>query len=152
LKIVIEIFLLVLQNNFLVNNFFKIFLFGLIAFCFSGCKKKNGTLSNADLKGNITLYVHVVHHTYTLSGINVYLQKGATNYPGDNPSSYEYSTVSDANGTAEFDNLPYGAIWVYGTGVDTKLNRSVVGNTGLELSKSYVGSGTTADMTLYVSE
>ena len=121
---------------------------------FIACKKKSGsyTTANADLKGNVTLYVHAVHHTYTLANIAVYLKKGATLYPGIDPNSYDYKVVTDANGVAEFDQLPLGAVWVYGLGTDYNINRSVTGNTGIELSQSYVGSDNKADLTLYVSE
>ena len=96
--------------------------------------------------------MHVVHHTYPLSGITVYLKKGATLYPGTDVSIYEDEVTSDAYGIAEFDQLPLGAIWIYGFGTDYILGRSVTGNTGIELSSSYVGSDNKADLTLYVSE
>ncbi len=130
-----------------------LFLFFCTATILS-CKKQSGryAASNADLKGNVTLYVHVVHHTYTLSNITVYLKKGATLYPGNDANAYEYKAVSDATGVAEFDQLPLGAVWIYGLGTDTNIKRGVTGNTGIELSQSFVGSDNKADLTLYVSE
>ena len=137
-----------------MQHIFKIIFFIFCCATFFSCKKQSGsyTASNADLKGNVTLYVHVVHHTYALSNITVYLKKGATLYPGADASAYEYKAVSDANGVAEFDQLPLGAVWIYGLGTDTYINRSVTGNTGIELSQSFVGSDNKADLTLYVSE
>ena len=138
-----------------MQKVFKIFFcFFLFAISFS-CKKKidSYSASNADLKGNVTLYVHVVHHTYSLSNIAVYLKKGATLYPGNDVSSYEYKVVSDANGIAEFDQLPIDAdVWVYGFGTDNYISRSVTGNTGIKLSQAFVGTDNKADLTLYVSE
>ena len=96
--------------------------------------------------------MHVVHHTYPLANITVYLKKGATLYPGTDANAYEYKAVSDANGLVQFDQLPLGAVWIYGLGTDTHISRSVTGNTGIELSTSYVGSDNKADLTLYVSE
>jgi hypothetical protein len=120
----------------------------------SGCKKRSATTQVAitDVKGKITLTVHVLHHAYALPNLKVYLKLASDKYPGGNTSAYDYSTTTNANGEATFSQLPLGNVWLFSTGYDASVGKDVNGNTGFIISSSSVDANYNASTDLYVTE
>ncbi|MEY4877074.1 MAG: hypothetical protein RL708_2223 [Bacteroidota bacterium] len=120
----------------------------------SSCKKRSVSTKVAitDVKGKVTLTIHVLHHAYALPNLKVYIKLAADKYPGSNTSVYDYTTTTNANGEATFNQLPLGNVWMFSTGYDASVGKDVNGNTGFIISSSSVDANYNASTDLYVSE
>ena len=120
---------------------------------FIACKKNEDHNSSGQLivKGTNRLIVTVAHHTYNLSGIDVYLKYNTTVFPGSDTTLYDWHIASDASGIAVFDNLFEGNYFLYAKGFDPGVGAIVMG-----AAPAVLNSGTLTNhelyLTLYVTE
>jgi hypothetical protein len=103
------------------------------------------------VKGNITLYLTVQHHSWVIPGTQVYMKSYTTEFPGTNPSAYNLKTVTAANGIAEFKELTFGNYYLYTRGWDPVFADTVHGYMPVVLDKISV-VGNRLDVMLYVTE
>jgi hypothetical protein len=89
------------------------------------------------------------HHERALPYIKVYVQYGATAFPGyDDLSVFDTMIVSNEFGDAIFERMPLGKSWVIGIGQDEYLQEPVRGSSAFEIKDLSMPW----DTTLYVSE
>ena len=74
---------------------------GLLVFlllAFFACKKNQNTTDGNGIKGNLSLEVHVKHHSYDVAAIMVYLKTNSKEFPGRDSSIYNFSGRTDGYG------------------------------------------------------
>ena len=116
----------------------------------AGCSKKGDEVLPV-VKGSISLDVKVLHHTWEVSGIMVYLERGATEFPGMDSSLYDLRGQADGYGSMTFNNLYPGNYYVYASGYDSQWGDHVFGYMSLVLDSGTVNDNKSS-VTLYVSE
>jgi hypothetical protein len=131
-----------------VKSFFKLFLVAAIFAVSCGKDDENGS---GVVKGTNKLIVSVVHHTYSIPGIEVYLKYNATEFPGTDTTKYEWMDLSDNSGIAEFENLFEGNYFIYAKGLDQQIGLFVAGASQVVLNSSSI-TNNEAYVTLYVTE
>ena len=103
---------------------------GMVLFFLSGCNKTD--IQNAVIKGN------VMHHTWQVAGVKVYLKKNVTEFPGYNTQLYDDSTQAISKVRAEapfvFRGLAAGDYYVYVYGFDSLFNMPVRGAQAYHIS------------------
>lgn len=127
---------------------------GLLVFillAFFACKKNQNTTDGNGIKGNLSLEVHVKHHSYDVAAITVYLKMNATEFPGRDSSIYNLSGQTDGYGKITFNNLYPGKYYVYASGFDAIWNGNVYGYSPLSLYSQYTNDNQ-AYLTLLVNE
>lgn len=124
---------------------------GLISISLITCKKKDDATPGNVVKGSISLEVHAVHHSWDVSGIMIYLERNATEFPGKDSSIYDFSMQADGYGKATFENLYPGNYYVYASGYDAAVNDHVFGYYPIVLDLNHTVNNL-ATLTLYVSE
>ena len=87
-----------------------IVLVGLSVF-FSACKKNQ-------LGGKSNIEGKVVHHSKAIAEATVYVKMGATEFPGDDISKYDFEVTADANGNFKVETLYKGNYYLYAIGKD----------------------------------
>jgi len=92
------------KNNFLIA------LLSLSLFFFA-CKKNQ-------LGGKSTIEGKVVHHSKAIAEATVYVKMGATEFPGDDISKYDFEVTADANGNFKVQSLFKGDYYLYAVGKD----------------------------------
>jgi hypothetical protein len=111
----------------------------------TGCLKQ--TPEFIDLSTRATFKTQ--HHERALPYIKVYVQYGATAFPGyDDLSIFDTMIVSNEFGDAVFQRMPPGKSWVIGIGNDELLGEPVRGSCAFEIKDLSMPW----DTTLYVSE
>ena len=130
---------------------FKIFVLTILLF--TGCEKDAERNSDGHIivKGSNRLIVSVIHHTWAVTNIQVWLKEDATEFPGTNTSLYDWSATTDAGGTAIFNELFPGNYFLYAKGFDTVFGAEVHGYYPVVLNESTL-SNNELYFTLYVSE
>jgi len=131
-----------------------IFRFFLVAtVLLVSCKKNEEHNSEGQVivTGTNKLIVSVVHHTYSLQGIKVYLKNNTTVFPGTDTSVYDWSTTSDPSGIAVFDHLFEGNYFLYAEGFDYNIGVNVIGASPAPLNSSTI-SNNEVYLPLYVTE
>lgn len=87
----------------------------LIAFSLSlffiGCKKN-------ELGGNCVIQGKVTHHSKAIAEATVYVKMGATEFPGDDISKYDFEVTADASGNFKVESLYRGEYYLYSVGKD----------------------------------
>ncbi len=101
------------------------------------------------VEGTIRLQVTAMHHSWGVPGIRLYLKKGATEFPGYDPTLYEFSTQADNEGTGAFEKLYPGKYFLFAKGWDYYWGDTVIGYTPVVLTDP---TRLDNSMTLYVSE
>ncbi len=134
-----------------MNHFLRLFL--ITSLLFISCKKNEELNSSGQVvvKGTNRLIVSVVHHTYSLSGIRVYLKNNAVEFPGTDTSVYDWNTLSDPSGIAVFENLFEGNYFLYAEGFDQNIGENVIGASPALLNSSTI-TNKEVYVTLYVTE
>jgi hypothetical protein len=103
----------------------------LLIFCFS-CKKENK--KNPEIiSGNAEVVGHVMHHTWAIPGIKVYVKANAATFPGPDPNVYDSWQIADANGYVGFNGLGSGPHYFYAVGYDPVQMDSVTGSYPLNI-------------------
>ena len=120
---------------------------------FSGCRKS--PVLNEDgqpvIQGNVVLNVHVMHHTWGVPYIRVYIKRNATEFPGEDTTLYDSYIQADNEGWVQFNNLYPGNYYLYATGYDYYFAAPVIGHIPVTFSAETLVNNT-AEITLYVSE
>ena len=111
------------------------------------------TACNKDNTGPIFLSTKVCfktqHHERAVSPIDVYIQYGATGFPGyENLSVFDTMIVTDEFGDVCFPSVPLGKHYVVGIGYDDLLQEPVRGSLPFEITNLRVPW----DTILYISE
>src|SRR3989304_4643547 len=83
--------------------------------------------------GDATITLSVKHHTLPIPGSTVYVKYGSSVFPGGDPSNYDDSKITDANGGAVFPGLLNGKYYFYGGGYDSTGNFPVDGGMKLRV-------------------
>ncbi len=115
----------------------------------SGCKKNSDTPQI--IEGTLSLEVQVMHHSWNVPNIPLYLKKNATEFPGNDTSVYELKTYADSDGKAAFDKLYPGKYYLFAKGYDYYFGADVVGSTFINLTSS-ASVNEPVHVTLMVSE
>jgi len=115
-----------------------------------GCSKKSDEVVPI-VKGSISLEVKALHHTWEVGGIMVYLERGATEFPGQDSSIYDFKGQADGYGTFTFENLYPGNYYLYASGYDSQWGDHVFGYMPVVLDSNTVNENKSS-VTLYVSE
>ncbi len=113
------------------------------------CKKEDD--KEKIIYGTLSLQVKVMHHTWGVPNIPVYLKKNAIQYPGPDSSVYELSTIADSDGIAVFEKLYPGKYYLMAKGYDYYFGAGVIGSIALNLSNP-VSPSEPVQVTLMVSE
>lgn len=116
----------------------------LLIIAFTACKKNE----EVTVVGNITLSVHVKHHTLPVSNAIVYIKYNTETFPGKDPALYNASRSCNTEGVANFTELFPGHYYLYAEGHDG--NDSVMGYQPEFLDESI--AGTVVQTTLLVTE
>lgn len=73
--------------------------------------------------GQLTLVTKMIHHTRPINGCTVYIKYGAKEFPGEDPSRYDYSVIaSNDTSIAIIDSLNCGDYYIYAVGIDSLLD------------------------------
>ncbi len=111
-----------------MKNFKYIFLI-VCALSFFGCKK-NQLGGKSNIKGK------VMHHSTPIPDARVYIKFNATEFPGENVSSYDTYIDADHNGNFLIDKIYRGNYYFYAVGVDPSIgitNNIVKGGVALKV-------------------
>jgi hypothetical protein len=114
------------------------------------CKKEkpgNGPF----VQGNISVQITAMHHSWSVSGITVFIRKDATEWPGEDTTLYTARATTDNGGNAVFSNLFHGNYYIYAKGYDKLFGTDVYGYMPVNLNASSV-SNNEAYFRLYVNE
>jgi len=126
-----------------------ILLFSAIWVLFS-CKKENDTTPIA-VNGNVVLNVHVIHHSWDISNVNVYLEANTLVYPGPDSTLYDKYLTTDGYGKVTFTKLIPGNYYLYCSGYDSLFGANVIGYKQVYLTQENLINNEMS-VTLYVSE
>jgi hypothetical protein len=114
----------------------------------ASCKKEDPVKV---VHGNITLKVNVLHHSWPVHFLPVYLKRNVTEWPGRDSTLYDQVTETGQDGSCTFSNLYVGDYYVYGSGYDPVVQNHVIGYAPVTLNSATVVNNT-MEITLYVSE
>lgn len=114
-------------------NILSFFLvFSLALSLFSGCKKD--AESNKIIYGTLSVDIKVMHHSWAVPNIPLYLKKNSSTFPGNDTSLYELKTIADSDGKAIFNQLYPGNYYLFASGYDYYFGANVIGSMPLHLS------------------
>jgi len=123
-----------------------------LLFLVCSCRKNNPSPgTNATVPGDLQLNVQVLHHSWEVGFIDVYLKRNATTFPGKDSSLYDLHVKADGHGLAVFTQLYPGNYYVYASGFDVSVANMVLGYAPVSLNSATLHDQQ-ADLTLYVSE
>lgn len=100
-------------------------------FIFS-CRKKDA--SETIITGAYSLEAHVIHHTWDVSHVMIYLKKNATSFPGPDTSAYDMSGMTDGYGRFTFEKLHPGNYYLYVSGYDIIWEGNVTGEMAVQVN------------------
>lgn len=121
----------------------------IAALLFISCNKSDD--NQGSVTGTNRIIVTVIHHTYVVPNMRIFLKNNATEYPGSDTTLYNWKTSSDASGTAIFNNLFEGNYFLYATGFDQQIGLNVIGASPVVLNSSTL-SNNELYITLNVTE
>ena len=123
-----------------------------LAVVICSCKKSStDPVNGTEIKGDLQLNVHVLHHANEVSFIDVYLKRNATSWPGTDTTKYDLHFKANGYGMAVCTGLFPGNYFVYAQGYDSYYGVNVLGYSPVTLNSSTLHDFQ-ADLTLYVSE
>lgn len=115
------------------------------------CKKSDTVNSSSGgIHGTITMDVTVMHHTWGVPSIPVYLKYNATDWPGKDTTLYDVKQRANREGFISFPQLGPGNIVIYAAGFDSIFQAFVIGYTTVNLTKNDANS--TVNITVTASE
>ena len=125
------------------NLFFLILAVSLFA-----CRDRNKPeVITSELKVNCS----VLHHTYYIPYSRVYIKNGTNVWPGNSPSFYDSSLLSDETGRITFSGLSGGKYVFWAVGYDVAVADSVSGYMMINSTLAH-GEKKSIDLTIPVSE
>jgi hypothetical protein len=114
----------------------KAFFKSLAALCFvlclftiSGCHKEG-------LGGNASITGTVFHHDDPIPNCVVYIKFNTDEYQGDKPEAYDASVTADATGKFTFSRIYKGDYYLFGIGIDKKIQEIVKGGVAIKIKKN----------------
>ena len=110
------------------------------------CKKEPSAI-----KGPVTLTVEVKHHTWAIANSKVFIKNSTTEFPGKDPSKYDWCKVTDENGFVQFAGLFFGNYYLFTKGYDKVIFDSVIGYKPVLINDTTI-SNKEYRTTIYVSE
>jgi len=135
-----------------MKSFKIVMLSALVVILISGlysCKKESDQAKV--VYGTFSLDITVMHHSWNVPNIPLYLKKNATTFPGTDTAIYEFKTVADSDGKARFEKLFPGNYYLFANGYDYYFGADVIGSTPITLTNpSLQDEG--LSITLMVSE
>ncbi len=114
------------------KTFIKLFVaicFAFVLLIASSCHKE-GIGGNASVSGT------VLHHDDPIPNCVVYIKFNTTDFPGDNPSDYDSKISADATGKYNFSKLYRGDYYLYGVGIDNRIQDVVKGGIGIHVKNN----------------
>lgn len=106
----------------------------VVAATVASCKK-NG------IGGEAEIGIHVKHHSALIPGARVYIKYGAKEFPGKDVSLYddnkESGIVGESKAHTHFTNLLRGNYYLYSTGYDSSISKTVAGGVPVEIKDSH---------------
>jgi hypothetical protein len=127
----------------------KIFCIFLLSLFVNACKKDNS--SPKVVNGNISLNVHVVHHSWDINNVKVYIKYNTQTYPGPDSTLYDKYQITDGYGKTTFEQLYPGNYYIYAYGWDAVWGANVIGYKQVGITTENVVNNELS-VTLYVSE
>ena len=118
-----------------MNSILKLFLLAAVLLVSCG-KDDTSNGPGPILTGKNKLVVSVIHHTYAVAGVSVFLKNNATEFPGFDSTMYEWQATSDPSGIAVFENLFEGNYFLYAKGFDPFVGLEVIGAAPAVLNSS----------------
>jgi hypothetical protein len=134
-----------------MKSFGKLFL--LVILLFISCKKdvQRDEDGHIIVKGSNRLIVTLVHHSWAVTNVSVWLKNNATEFPGTDTMVYDWNTTSDLSGVAVFENLFPGNYFLYAKGFDATWGGEVHGYYPVVLNSTTI-TNNESYITLLVSE
>lgn len=111
-----------LIKKFMLRLFYIIFILS-----FFSCTKE-GTGGKASVSGTVK------HHANIIPGAVVYIKYSASEFPGNNVSSYDASVATSSDSKFEFKDLKKGDYYLFATGVDG--GKNVEGGVPVKLKRT----------------
>lgn len=132
------------------SGYHKVYFLAFLFLLFSaGCKKKD--TQDQIIYGSFSVDITVMHHSWNVPNIPVYLKKNADQFPGFDSSVYEYKAIADSDGKAQFEHLYPGKYYLFSKGYDYYFGAEVVGASPLVLNNPD-SQNETIQVTIMVSE
>lgn len=98
----------------------------LSVFLYTGCTKE-GPRGKAAINGM------VLHHNDPIPGAVVYINYGATEFPGTDITQYHASVTADQNAYFEFPDLKKGDYYLFAVGFDSSIVETVFGGVPVKI-------------------
>ena len=76
---------------------------------------------------------YVKHHALSIPNARVFIEFGATEFPGSDTTAYDLRTTADSAAYYEFTALKSGDYYLYSVGFDNSISLPVVGGVPLEI-------------------
>ncbi|MDQ3111715.1 MAG: hypothetical protein M3R17_17635 [Bacteroidota bacterium] len=94
-----------------------LFLFLISAFTFSGCRKDEPVIVDAD---GVRALILVQHHGIPIPNARIFVKNGTIDFPGQDTTLYDTRYVTDANGRLTLTGIPNGqsGYCYYAKGID----------------------------------
>lgn len=136
---------------------YKLFLIAMLFITsFNSCKEDDTTtpINNCvgGKGGSVTFEVKTIHHIREIKGCTIYIKYNAQDFPGENPSSYDYVFKADDSLSVSYtDSMKCGKYYLFATGIDSLLsppNNIVKGGVPINISQVQ----DTTKINLYVTE
>ncbi len=100
----------------------------ILFFSNSSCKKEGPG-------GKSTISGRVFYNSNPVEKIGVYVKYDATAFPGDDISTYDVYSTTDASGNFNFGGLVQGDYYIYAKGLDVASNFNVAGGVQVNVAK-----------------
>lgn len=125
----------------------------LLILLVTDCRKENNLNKDGQsvIAGSIRLNIQVMHHSWGVPYIPVYLKRNATEFPGYDTSLYDTCLQADNEGKLSFVKLYPGNYFLYAHGYDYYFGSVVRGYMPIRLNSETLVNNT-GETTLYVSE
>ena len=125
----------------------------VLSLLFFSCRKSEDHNSDGQVivTGKNKLIVTVMHHTWAVPNVNVFLKNNATVFPGTDTAVYDWKKPSDNSGIAVFENLFEGNYFLYAEGFDQTWGAEVMGAAPAAINSSTI-TNNEVYVTLYVTE
>ena len=114
---------------------------------FAACKKEE---PGGVVHGNITLRVQVLHHSWPIHHLPVYLEANSVTWPGRDSTLYDRVLQTRQDGTCDFTGLYPGNYYLYASGYDPTVDSLVIGYMPVQVLSA--DEDKIQEITLYVSE
>lgn len=109
------------------------FLPVVLILTFPSCKKDTCSKENPGTGGKCTVSGTVKHHSEPIPYSRVFIEYGATEFPGTDTTKYDSKVTSDADANYSISDLMPGNYYLYGVGFDNDISLPVTGGIGITI-------------------